>query len=217
MPYGARAWCLGAVTSLTVLLPVVGPAPVPAGLLAPPRASAQEFEEEDRRTLEQTIGTFTRDVLRGVRRFVKQMYWSLTRVAARWQRWLRRLVPFIPIVVVAALADRGLLLAWREQGLRVLTTYVPLMLYVYLRLLFTPRVRFAGKLALAAALAYALIRHDLVTDRLPIPGYLDDAVLIIAATRFFLYTCPEELVSSFAQQAISWRRRVVTLQRARQR
>jgi len=178
---------------------------------------AQDAEEEEGHSLEQTIGIATRETLRGIKRFVRQIYWSLTRVAARWQRWLRRLAPFVPIVAVAALADRGLLLAWRDQGLRVLTTYVPLMLYVYLRLLFTPRVRMAGKIALALALAYALIRHDLITDRLPIPGYLDDAVLIVAATRFFLYTCPEELVSSFAQQAISWRRRMRTLQRARPR
>ena len=206
------------LASLAVLAPIVSPLLEPVGLTARPLAvAAQEIDEEPSRPLEEAIGGATRDALRGVRRFVRQMYWSLTRIAARWQRWLRRLLPFVPIVVVAALADRGLVLAWRDQGLRVLTTYVPLMLYVYLRLLFTRRVRLIGKVALLAALAYAVIRHDLITDRLPIPGYLDDTLLIVVATRLFLNTCPEALVAAFAEEAINWRRRMVTLQRARQR
>jgi uncharacterized membrane protein YkvA (DUF1232 family) len=146
-------------------------------------------------SLEQSAaGNLGRDLASGIRQLGKQFYWSLTRVAVRWQRWMRRLLPFFPILVIAALADRGLLQAWRSQGIRVLATYVPLMLYVYLRLLVTTKVRLMGKVALGAALAYALVRHDLITDRLPIAGYLDDAVIIVAATRLFLYTCPEPRV-----------------------
>jgi uncharacterized membrane protein YkvA (DUF1232 family) len=91
------------------------------------------------------------------------------------------------------------------------------MLYVYARLLFSRKVRIAGKLFLMLALFYGVKRRDLIVDRTVIPGMVDDAILIVVATRVFLSTCPEQLVSGFAEQAFSWRRRVTTLQRARAR
>jgi uncharacterized membrane protein YkvA (DUF1232 family) len=182
-----------------------------------PAAAQTTDDDEAMRPVDETVSDVLHNALFSLRRFAKQIYFSLSRAAVRWERWLRRLLPFLPIVVIAALADRGLLLAWRQSGIRVLATYVPLMLYVYLRLLLTPRVRMLGKVALLGALVYAVYRHDLITDRVPIPGYVDDAVFIVAATRLFLYTCPERLVASFANDAIGWRRRMATLQRARQR
>jgi hypothetical protein len=91
------------------------------------------------------------------------------------------------------------------------------MLYVYARLLFSRQVRVAGKLFLVLALVYGVKRRDLIVDRSVIPGMVDDAILIVTATRAFLSTCPERLVSGFAEQAFSWRRRMLTLQRVRQR
>ena len=46
---------------------------------------------------------------------------------------------------------------------------------------------------------------------------VDDFVLIVVATRAFLATCPERLISAFAAEAFSLRTRVTTLQRVRQR
>ena len=213
----AWAWWFVATAATIALLQSVQPADaqpigsVVAAFAAPAQAMDDDAEEQSQ------IGQAGRNVVLGLKRFAKQVYFSLSRVVARWENWMRRLLPFLPIVVVAALADRGLIDAWRSQGIRVLATYVPLMLYVYLRLLLTTKVRIMGKVALGAALAYGLVRHDLITDRIPITGYVDDAVLIVAATRLFLYTCPESLVSSFADAAVRWRRRWAALQRARNR
>lgn len=165
---------------------------------------------------EETLGTFTKNRLREVRRLLRRMYATVSRSMGKWMRWFRRALPFLLIAILAALADRNLLESWRREGLRVLVTNVPMMLYVYARLLFSSQVRIAGKLFLLLAMIYAVKRRDLIPDRTVVPGFIEDAVLIIVATRTFLSTCPETLVSQFAQEALKWRTRVLTLQRQRQ-
>jgi hypothetical protein len=133
-----------------------------------------------------------------------------------WWKWFKRSVRFGLIALAAALADRQLVFAWRSEGMRVIINYVPLMLYVYARLLLTPRVRVIGKVLLLLSIAYGVRRSDLIFDGRS-GGTVDDIILIVVATRFFLYTCPEDLVSTYAQSAVGWRGRVSLLQRARQR
>jgi uncharacterized membrane protein YkvA (DUF1232 family) len=166
---------------------------------------------------ERSLGSFTKARLKEGRRLVRGMYGTVSRSFGKWSQWLRRALPFLLVALIAALADPGLVAAWRSDGLRVLATYVPLMLYVYGRLLVSRRVRVAGKLFLLAAFLYGVKRRDLLVDRSAIPGLVDDIALIVVATRTFLSTCSEQLISGFAEEALSWRRRVLTLQRARQR
>jgi uncharacterized membrane protein YkvA (DUF1232 family) len=89
------------------------------------------------------------------------------------------------------------------------------MLYVYGRLLFSSGVTIAPKLLLAGAVAYGIFRRDLVPDRTLIPGRVDDAVLLVVATRAFVYACPEELIKEYADRAVSFKRRLLSLQRYR--
>jgi uncharacterized membrane protein YkvA (DUF1232 family) len=201
----------------TALLLAVVARPVPVAASLPIGFLGHAALQSTDQPFERTLGTFTKARLKDGRRVVRGMYWTVSRSFSKWTHWARRALPFVMIALVAALADRGLVLAWRSEGLRVLATYVPLMLYVYARLLVSRQVRVAGKLFLILALAYGIKRRDLLVDRSVFPGMIDDAVLIIVATRAFLSTCPEQLISGFAEQAFSWRRRVLTLQRARQR
>lgn len=165
------------------------------------------------RSFEERLGAWTRGFLRDVRRTARRVNWLLNRSFAVWWKWFKRSARFCFIALIAALADGQLVAAWRREGMRVLINYVPLMLYVYARLLLTPRVRLTGKVLLVLSIVYGVRRSDLILDRRSI-GLVDDFILIVVATRFFLYTCPEELVSTYAQSAVGWRRRVSALQRS---
>jgi hypothetical protein len=48
-----------------------------------------------------------------------------------------------------------------------------------------------------------------------IPGRIEDIVLIVVATRTFVYACPEALVNEYAERAVNLKRRVMAIQRAR--
>jgi uncharacterized membrane protein YkvA (DUF1232 family) len=91
------------------------------------------------------------------------------------------------------------------------------MLYVYTRLLFSAGVNLAPKLLLVGALIYGVVRSDFVPDSSLVPGRIEDIVLIVIATRVFVYACPEELVNAYAERAVNLKRRVLSLQRARTR
>ena len=54
------------------------------------------------------------------------MFW---RALDWWGGWLKRGAFSIAVAIVAALADSGLVNAWRAEGLRTLATYSALMLY----------------------------------------------------------------------------------------
>jgi uncharacterized membrane protein YkvA (DUF1232 family) len=110
--------------------------------------------------------------------------------------------------------DRNLLAAWRSSGLRVLVTYVPLMLYVNARLFFDRRVFWLGKLLLVSSIAYGIWRYDFIPDRRPFPGYVDDAALIILATRLFLAWSGDDVVFEHASAAVKRWERVMALQRS---
>lgn len=168
------------------------------------------------KTFEERLGAWTREVLSDVRRTTRRVSWLLNRSFTVWWKWFKRSARFCLIAVAAALADGQLVAAWRREGMRVIVNYVPLMLYVYARLLLTLRVRWVGKTLLVLSILYGVWRSDLIFDGRS-GGMLDDIVLIVVATRFFLYTCPEELVLSYAEGAVSWRRRVAMHQRSRQR
>ena len=71
-----------------------------------------------------------------MRRSWYTIQWMFSKAAVWWGDWLRRGAFSIGVAIIAALADAGLLNAFRLDGLRALISYVPLMLYVYARLLF---------------------------------------------------------------------------------
>lgn len=165
--------------------------------------------------MERQVSGFARSVFRELRWSFRMLRWMFWRAVDWWGRWFKRAALSIGVAVVAALADGGLVNAWRAEGLRTLLTYSALMLYVYGRLLFSAGVNLAPKLLLIGALIYGVFRRDLVPDRAFFPGRLDDIVLIVVATRAFVYSCPETLVNEYAERAVNLKRRVTAIQRAR--
>lgn len=167
--------------------------------------------------LEEPLGALARKLRHGARRAAKGFVATVSKAARTWGGYAKRALIFILLAVAFALSDRKLLAAWREKGLEVLVSYVPLMLYVYVRLLFDRRVHFGAKALLVGALVYAMIRADLVPDRNVVPGLIDDILLIALAIRFLLAWCTDEVVYAHAAGAINWRRRVWALNRSRRR
>ncbi|MEO8601037.1 MAG: DUF1232 domain-containing protein [bacterium] len=166
----------------------------------------------DDEAFDQQIGGATKGMLREVRRYWRTLNWMFGRATAWWGGWFKRGVFSLIVAIIAALADTGLLNAWRLNGWRTVTTYVPMMLYVYGRLLFSRGVNLGPKLMLVAALIYGVVRNDLIPDRRFFHGRIEDIVLIVLATRAFIYACPETLVDEFAGRAINLRRRIASFQ-----
>lgn len=162
-------------------------------------------------TVDREVSGAVKDALRGLRRSWNTVRWMFGKAADWWGDWVRRGAFSIAVALVAALADPGLLNAFRLEGIRALVTYVPLMLYVYGRLLFSRGVSLAPKILLLGTLVYGAVRGDLVPDR-RLSGRIEDVILIVIATRAFIYACPEALVNQFAERAIGWRRRVARIQ-----
>jgi hypothetical protein len=161
--------------------------------------------------VDRQVSGAVKDVLRSIRQSWSTVRWMFAKASSWWGDWLRRGAFSIAVAVAAALADAGLLNAFRTDGLRALVGYVPLMLYVYGRLLFARGVNLAPKLLLLGTLIYGAVRGDLLPDR-RLSGRVEDVILIVIATRAFIYACPEELVNQFAARAIGWRRRVAGIQ-----
>jgi hypothetical protein len=131
-------------------------------------------------------------------------------IAAWWRGWLQGALFSIAVASIAVLADRGLVNAWRADGLRSAVTHSALMLYVYACLLFSGGVTLAPKLFLLGALIYGVIQQDLIPD-----SQIEDVVIIVVAARAFIYACPEALLNEYANRAVAFQRRIASLQRSR--
>lgn len=203
---------VAAIGSLCSVLPAAASSPgsvsVAAHLPAPHSVCAVLGFIDDR-PIEQQIGTVAKNLFRQVRWSFRMLRWMFWRAVDRWGRWLRHLAFPLAVVIVGALADRSLIAAWRADGVRPLFTYSLLMLYVYSRLLFSRGVHIAPKLLLLGAVIYGVVRRDLVPDRSLWPGRVEDMLFLIIATRVFVYACPEELVSEYAERAVTLKRRMV--------
>ncbi len=192
---------------LNATSPVLGVAVPPAHLAVemPSDVMAPAVWSEP---LDRPLSGFVKSVYRGLRtsyRILTRMFW---RALDWWGSWLKSALFSLSVAMLAALADGGLMTAWRAEGLRALVTYSTLMLYVYGRLLFSSGVHLAPKLLFLGAILYGMIRRDLVPDRSLVPGRIEDIVLIVIATRAFMYACPEELVNEYAERAVTLKRRV---------
>jgi uncharacterized membrane protein YkvA (DUF1232 family) len=159
-------------------------------------------------------------LLVGVEHAVLQLGNGTVRAVARaahvWSRYIRRALKFGLLVLLIGLVDRRLIAAWRVSGIRVLATYVPLMIYVYARLLFDRRVYSAGKILLGIAVAYGVLRRDLVPDH-NLLGLVDDVILLVIAVRLLLKWCSDEVVDAHANEAVRRWSELTTLYRVRQR
>ncbi|HLY38961.1 MAG TPA: DUF1232 domain-containing protein [Candidatus Binatia bacterium] len=85
--------------------------------------------------------------------------------------------------------------------------HLPNFIRLYWRLFRDRRVSIWPKAMLVAALAYVVFPFDLIPDMIVGIGEIDDAVIFIAAARWFLAWCPPEVVREHAR-AIDGRRSV---------
>jgi len=73
---------------------------------------------------------------------------------------------------------------------------LPKFIRLYFRLLKDPRVRVWPKILFVATLIYFISPVDLFSEMfIPLFGYIDDVVLLIAMARYFLNAAPPEVVS----------------------
>ncbi len=174
-----------------------------------PWASVPLLEEAP--PVEQRLRVIARDAIRAARRSLKFSVYLVTNSPTWWWRRAKRL--FWPLVFAAGALffDTGLLSAWKNDGARVLASYVPMMIYVYARLFISKGASVLARLGVVAALAYGVWRHDLIVEG----GWssiglsrVDDVLVIVLAVRVFVATCPQELVEQYAARAIALRNRV---------
>jgi uncharacterized membrane protein YkvA (DUF1232 family) len=86
------------------------------------------------------------------------------------------------------------------HALRVLW-HLPNFLRLYWRLYRDPRVPFAAKAGLTAAVVYLVSPIDLIPDFwLPILGFADDAAVLWVASRWFIAACPPGVVTEHVRR-----------------
>ncbi len=169
----------------------------------------QELQEAP--PIERRARKAVRNLYRNIRRSVKRSTYLIQSSPRWWGRRLKRMLWPVVFAITALFFDSALLDAWRRDGLRVLRTYVPMMLYVYGKLFFSSGASVLARLGVVAALVYGLWRGDLIRDgrwTTLSMGRLDDLVVIALAIRLFVQSCPDELVGHYAERAVEIRRRI---------
>jgi uncharacterized membrane protein YkvA (DUF1232 family) len=162
-----------------------------------------------------TVDGFVRGISTGLRQTFRRALSTVKVAIKAWTRYARRAARWIALALLVGILDRNLIAAWRVSGLRVLTTYIPLMLYVNLRLFFDRRVFWLGKVLLVSAIAYGIWRHDFIPDRAPLPGYIEDMALVILATRLLMAWSGDDVVFEHASAAVQRWGRMVALRGSR--
>jgi hypothetical protein len=165
--------------------------------------------------IEQQVSSAVRAVLHGGRStyaMLKGLFWDMI---DWWKPWLKGLVFSLLVAIVAALADKDLLGVWRAEGFGIAVRDAMLMLYVYARLLLSSGVGLGPKLLFLGALIYGVVQNDFVPDTSLVPGRVEDLVLMVIATRAFIYACPDAQLNEYASRAVSFRQRIASLQRPR--
>ncbi len=194
-------------------------APVPAKAVAvagAPNAAVAAWQFppllQDSPPIENRIRLIVRDILREIRRAVKLSKYFITSSPTWW--WIRAKRALWPLVfaIAALLLDSALLAAWKNDGMRVLVNYVPMMLYVYGRLFVSSGTSVVVRLAVVGAIAYGIWPDDFLRDGRWMSigtGRIDDMILIFVSVRAFVASCPEQLVELYAGRAIALRNRLI--------
>src|SRR5262245_8408364 len=86
-------------------------------------------------------------------------------------------------------------------ALMPLASRVPLYARLLWSLLSDPRTPVARKAMLGAAVGYLALGRDIVPDRIPLFGQLDDLVVVALAIELFLEGLPDELLAEKLEEA----------------
>jgi uncharacterized membrane protein YkvA (DUF1232 family) len=150
--------------------------------------------------IENQLSAGTTNLLRTVRKWVRQVIRRLSYGAGSWSSWLPGLVLFLLVALIVPLLGRDSLRTFRERGFREFMRELSLALAVYVRLLMDGRTPVVGKALLAFAVVYGAAPRDLFPDR-PVLNYLDDLILLVLASRSFMILCSQEVVEEHAAAA----------------
>jgi uncharacterized membrane protein YkvA (DUF1232 family) len=104
------------------------------------------------------------------------------------------LIGVAAVVVLYGLGVLALIVAGRRSDARALAGFIPDCVVLVRRLLSDPRVPRRRKLLLGLLVAYLAMPFDLVPDFIPIPGQLDDAILVALVLRTILRSGREALL-----------------------
>ncbi len=110
--------------------------------------------------------------------------------------WLKLLI--VLAVVTAAFIALAILLAFTLSRREPYRSFLRLKLGQKVRflksLLTDGRVPLRAKLVPALLVAYLAMPFDLIPDFIPVLGYLDDVVIVVAALALFVWMCPRAVV-----------------------
>jgi uncharacterized membrane protein YkvA (DUF1232 family) len=151
--------------------------------------------------IENRLSAGTTQLLRSLRKRVRQVVRRLRYGIGQWSTWLGALVVFLVLGLVLPLLGRDSWKTFREEGLREFLRELSLALAVYIRLLIDGRTPMIGKALLAFALAYGASGRDIFPDGGSRFGLLDDLVLLVLVARSFMLLCPQEIVEEHAMAA----------------
>lgn len=157
--------------------------------------------------LENRLSAGTTNLLRTVRKRVRQIVRRLRYGAGSWTSWLGGLVLFLVVALIVPLLGRDNLRTFRQQGFLAFARELSLALAVYVRLLIDSRTPVVGKALVAFAVVYGAAPRDLFPDRPGLLSYVDDLILLVLASRCFMMLCSEEIVEEHAVAAAHARER----------
>ena len=125
-----------------------------------------------------------------------------TGIAQMWSYLLLWTALFLVVAAFAAIADVRLVSELARGRLRSLWSHLTNGLRVFLGLLRDRQTPGLARLVLGFALAYWLSSPwDVFPEDWGVPGFVDELLITIAATKGFMYLCPEWLVRRHATSA----------------
>lgn len=155
--------------------------------------------------IESQLSAGTTNLLRTIRKNVRQVIRKFRYGVGQWSRWLGGLVVFLVVGLVVPLLGREGLRTFRNEGFLAFSRQLSLAMAVYVRLLIDGRTPVVGKALLVFAVVYGAAPRDLLPDRFGVLNYVDDIVLLILASRSFMMLCPQAIVEEHALAAAARR------------
>lgn len=148
--------------------------------------------------IEDDLGSGTSGMLRSLGKSGRKVSKIIKASARYWAELIGGIAALVLIVVIVGSIDAQLLVVWRDRGLAALGRECALGAVVFGRLLLDRRTPATPKLLIVFSVGYALAGGDLWPERFGWIGFLDDAVLLILASRSFGLACSDQLVHEHA-------------------
>ncbi|HVM97227.1 MAG TPA: DUF1232 domain-containing protein [Candidatus Acidoferrales bacterium] len=104
---------------------------------------------------------------------------------------------FLAVVAIASVVDLRMM-NLREFNLHRFSGDVKHGIRMFFRLILDRRTPMRARLLLAVGLLYWLVPIDLIPDSPWLPGFMDDVVIAVLASKTFVYLCPDVILARHA-------------------